>query len=233
MTNLLLNPGFESLEGTDDFTYWTETGSVSDETTYVNSGSHAACLSDAANLFQGNLSIPTGVERVYRLSLYSRGDGGANNGLVVEVEGDYSGLFVTTDVDNNTTSYVAWQADFSVPAVDSLLTVNLYDPQFESATCWVDDLVLEELPGVYGAGGIASSQAFGNPVVTFGPGIVVTAGIVSAEAFGILGRLASDPTLVGISVTVPTLVSLEEAIITELALSEIVPVTISLEEEVV
>jgi hypothetical protein len=110
---LLSNTGFESLDGADDFASWTEVNSgsnvVSDETTIVNAGSHAAKLTRV----DGNVDIKQDsiitLGNAYVVTCYARNNGSGNCRI----------LLGTTSATNTTWTLTSSYAQYTFSTVVS------------------------------------------------------------------------------------------------------------------
>ena len=141
LTQILLNTGFEDLDGADDFSDWTEFesggGSVEDEGVIIHAGSHAVKITAGGGnawVYQDITVIPG--ER-YTLYFYTRGDG------------TYAGRFTIYDLTNlayivetstgvTGTDYTLITREFSVPL--GCTTVRIYFARpFTIGTAYFDD----------------------------------------------------------------------------------------------
>jgi hypothetical protein len=129
-TNLLTNPGFETVTGAD-FTDWTELqtapGTVTDGTTNARTGSHCACLTSPAGEYVAVrlTNNPAVIGRRYTASWYAKGSGQ----MQLEEAGTPGEFLVSASYTQKTVTYI--------PAATSFILKRQ-----SSGTFYIDDVSL-------------------------------------------------------------------------------------------
>ena len=142
---LLLNGGFETAGGggADVFANWTEnagSGAIADEGTLVNSGSHAAKLTQGASLdayIEQTKTVVAGDTE--ELRFYTRGDGtNAGRYSIYDVTNSADIVaIITTGVSG--TTYTQVVNGFTVPAGCTQIKIRLDAPGVDTGIAYFDD----------------------------------------------------------------------------------------------
>ena len=192
----ITNTSFETLGsgGTDVFSVWTElagTGVIADEQSVVNSGSHAAKLTDVSGsdpvLYSQKSGLTAGQE--YKLTFYTRGDG-ANSSIFYVWDG-INNAYIKSSISTGITgtSYQLVTSYFTIPTNCTAITFGFRTPTVSGAVVYIDDVSLKLVtsPNL--------STYKGSDIGSFTPYMLVVKDTGGSQAWGYIGSASTGETL--------------------------------------
>lgn len=140
-SEILLNGDFEDVTG-NDFANWTETvgdGSIVDEGTIVNGGSHAVKITRGTGsiFMQQDVTVTAGND--YTFSFFTRGDGTYAGRYRIRDVTNAADITALTTTGVTGTTYTQVTDNFTAPAGCTSVRVYLYDTGTNSTSCYFDD----------------------------------------------------------------------------------------------
>lgn len=148
-SELLLNGGFEILDGPDDFADWNEifggSSTVEDETLVVHSGNHAVKFTfvDDVNTYVRQ-TITVTPQTNYKLTFWTRGDGSVEGRYRVYDISNSKSIIGPVVTGITGTTYTQRAIYFSTPAGCSSIYIFMYAPSF-AGIAYFDDVSVREV----------------------------------------------------------------------------------------
>ena len=148
-SELLSNIGFETAGGggADVFANWTEAasdGSIDDEGTLVNSGSHACKLTQGVSIAtQIKQVISVTPDDVQEVSFYTRGDGTFDGRYRIFDETNTVAIVALASTGVTGTTYTQITKCFTVPPTCVSLSVQFFPAATDTAVAYFDDTTLK------------------------------------------------------------------------------------------